>query len=220
MNVRHEALEWVPLFPAEEIPFILAAVLRCSANLRRRSTTEHETKISNRLRRLLIQDTELRQCPVHLDPEIYVYDDSAEGESAIGRLDFRFLYPTYTQHPWPYFAIEAKRLHVAFPSGWDSCVHEYVTGHQGMMCFIDQRYAQGLASGGMLGYVFDGDVEKARTFVAASIEANRQKLKTAPPFKLVPSSVLPGDSRVSETIHALAHGDFVIYHLFVAVLDG
>ena len=72
----------------------------------------------------------------------------------------------------------------------------------------------------MLGYVFDGDIEKARTSVAASIEANREKLKTAPPFKLVPSSVLPGESRVSETIHALAHGDFVIYHLFVAVLDG
>jgi len=72
----------------------------------------------------------------------------------------------------------------------------------------------------MLGYVFDGDTEKARTSVAALIEANREKLKTAPPFKLVLSSVLPRDSRVSETIHALAHGGFVIYHLFVAVLDG
>jgi hypothetical protein len=198
----------------------LAAVLRCSANLRKRSTTERETKISNRLQRLLIQDTELRERPIHLDPEAYVYDIGAEEESAIGRLDFRFLYSTQTRHPWPYFAIEAKRLHVAFPSGWDSCVHEYVTDHQGMMCFIEQRYAQGLASGGMLGYVFDGDIEKARTSVAASIEANREKLKTAPPFKLVPSSVLPGDSRVSETIHTLAHGEFVIYHLFVAVLDG
>ncbi len=220
MNVKHEALEWVPLFPAEEIPFILATVLRCSANLRKRSTTERETKISNKLRRLLIQDMELRKHPLHLDPETYVYDDSADEENAIGRLDFRFLYSTQTRHPWPYFAIEAKRLHVAFPSGWDSCVHEYVTDHQGMMCFIEQRYAQGLASGGMLGYVFDGNIEKARTSVATSIEVNREKLKTAPPFKLVPSSVLPGDSRVSETIHALAHADFVIYHLFVAVPDG
>ena len=88
------------------------------------------------------------------------------------------------------------------------------------MCFIDQRYAQGLVSGGMLGYVFDGDIEKARNSVAVSIEANREKLKTAPPFKLVASSVLPGDSRVSETVHVLAHGDFVIYHLFIAVPDG
>jgi hypothetical protein len=152
-----------------------------------------------------------------LDPEAYVYDDVADEENAIGRLDFRFLYSTQIHHPWPYFAIEAKRLHVTFPSRWDSCVHKYVTDRQGMMCFIEQRYGQGLASGGMLGYVFDGNVEAARTSVAASIEASREKLKTVRPFKLVLSSVLPGDSRVSETIHALAHGDFIIYHLFVAV---
>jgi hypothetical protein len=86
-----------------------------------------------------------------------------------------------------------------------------------MMCFIEQRYGKRLASGGMLGYVFDGNVETARISVAASIEANREKLKIAPPFKLVVSSVLPGDSRVSETIHTLAHGEFTIYHLFIAV---
>ena len=217
MNLRHEAIEWIPLFPTEEIPFILAALLRCSATLHKRNATERETMISKRLRKFLIQDVELRKRPIHLDPEAYVYDDDADEENAVGRLDFRFLYSTQTQHPWPYFAIEAKRLHVTFPSGWDSCVHKYVTDHQGMMCFVDQRYGQGLESGGMLGYVFDGDIEKARISIAASIEANREKLKTAPPFKLVLSSVLPGDSRVSETTHALAHGAFIIYHIFVAV---
>jgi hypothetical protein len=217
VNLRHEAIGWIPFFPAEEIPFILAAILRCSAKLRKRNATEHETRISNRLRKLLIQDVELRKRPIHLDPEAYVYDDVADEENAIGRLDFRFLYSTQIHHPWPYFAIEAKRLHVTFPSRWDSCVHKYVTDRQGMMCFIEQRYGQGLASGGMLGYVFDGNVEAARTSVAASIEASREKLKTVRPFKLVLSSVLPGDSRVSETIHALAHGNFIIYHLFVAV---
>lgn len=218
MSVRHEAAEWVlPLFPAEEVPFILAAVLRCSATLRKRSATEHETKISNRLRKLLKQDVRLRERPIHLDPEAYVYDDDGDDEAAAGQLDFRFLYSTQTRHPWPYFAIEAKRLHVTFPSGWNSCVHKYVPDRQGMMSFVEQRYGRGLASGGMLGYVFDGRVERARAAVASSIEANRTKLKSLPPFKLVPSSVLPGDSRVSETTHRLTHGDFVIYHLFVAV---
>ncbi|MFC1793181.1 hypothetical protein ACFL3Q_06300 [Planctomycetota bacterium] len=217
MNVQHEADGWIPLFPDEEIPFILAAVLRCSDALRKKNATEHETRISNRLRKLLIQDTELRKRPIHLDPEAYVYEDDADEENAIGRLDFRFLYSTQTRHPWPYFAIEAKRLHVTFPSGWDSCAHKYVTNHQGMMCFIEQRYGKGLVSGGMLGYVFDGNVEAARTSVAALIEASRKKLNTVHPFKLVVSSVLPGNSRVSETIHALEHRNFTIYHLFVAV---
>ena len=218
MNLRHEAIGWIPLFPSEEISFILAAVLRCSATLRKRNATERENKISSRLRKSLIQDVELRKRPIHLDLEAYVYGDDVGEDNAIGRLDFRFLYSTQTRHPWPYFAIEAKRLHVTFPCGrWDSCVHKYVTDRQGMMCFIEQRYGKGLASGGMLGYVFDGNVEAARSSVAALIEASREKLKAAPPFKLVLSSVLPGDSRVSETIHALAHGRFIIYHLFVAV---
>lgn len=212
-----EATEQVPPFPMDEIPFILGAVLRCSATLRKKHETEYENRISNRLRRLLIRDQDLRQRPVQLEREASIFGDDGDAEDPVGRLDFCFLCYTGTRKPWPYFAIEAKRLHVAFPSGWNSCVSEYVTGSQGMMCFIEQRYSKGLPSGGMLGYVFDGDIEKARISVAASIEANHEKLKTAPPFKLVLSSVLPGDSRVSETIHALAHGDFIIYHLFVAV---
>ena len=217
MNLRHEAIGWIPLFPAEEIPFILDAVLRCSTTLQKGHATEYENRISNRLRKLLVKDPDLRQRPIELDLETPLYDDDSDEENPIGQPDFRFCHSTGTLKPWPYFAIEAKRLHVSFPSGWNSCVPEYVTGRQGMMCFIEQRYGRGLASGGMLGYVFDGDIEKARTSVAASIEANRAKLKTAPPFELVLSSVLPGDPRVSETNHALAHGDFIIYHLFVAV---
>ncbi len=138
MKIKHEAVDWVPLFPAEEIPFILDAVLRGSATLRKKHATEHENHISNKLRKRLIQDVALRQRPIHLDPEAYVYD---------------------------------------------------------------------------------GDIKKARTSVGNSIEANHKKLKTIPPFKLTPSSVLPRNSRVSETIHALPQGDFVIYHVFVAVLD-
>jgi hypothetical protein len=218
VSIRHEAAGWVlPLFPTEEVPFILAAVLRCSVTLRKKSNTEGETKINNRLRKLLTRDVELRERPIHLDPEIYVYDDDGDEEDPIGRLDFRFLYLTEVRKPPPYFAIEAKRLHVIFPSGWDSCVHKYVTDRQGMMCFIEQRYAQGLASGGMLGYVFDGDVEKARSSVAASIEANHETLRCIPPFGLATSSTLPVDSCVTESLHALPHGTFTIYHLFVPV---
>jgi hypothetical protein len=214
--MRGEVTKWIP-FPADEVPFILAAILRCSATLRKKHATEYENIISKRLRKRLIQDSELRKRPIHLDPETYVYDDDVDDENAIGRLDFRFLYSTEKQHPWPYFAIEAKRLHVTFPSGWKSCVSDYVTDDQGMMCFIEQRYGRGLDSGGMLGYVYDGDIEKARSSVTASIKANRNRLKTVPPFNLMTSAIIPGDSRVSETIHALGHGNFVIYHLFIAV---
>jgi hypothetical protein len=218
VNARHEAIEWVPLFPTEQIPFILAAVLRCASGLRKERATELENSISDRLRDLLDQDPELRGRPVELFREVPLYDRQHARKKPLGRSDVMFLFSTGGQKPWPYFVIESKRLRVTFPSGRKKgLVSEYVTGNQGMMCFIEQRYGQGLASGGMLGYVFDGDIEKARISVAGSIEATRERLRTAPPFKLVLSSVLPGDSRVSETIHALAHGAFIIYHLFVAV---
>jgi len=187
--------------------------------LRKERPTELENDMSDRLRDFLDQDTEFKDRPVELFREVPLYDRKRARRKQLGCSDIMFLCSTGERKPWPYFVVESKRLHVTFSSGWRSLVSEYVVGGQGMMCFIEQRYSQGLASGGMLGYVFDGDIEKARTSVAASIEANREQLKTTPPFKLVPSSVLPGDSRVSETIHALAHGGFVIYHLFVAVLD-
>ncbi len=192
-------------------------MLRCSVALCKKETTEHENRISDRLRKLLLRDSDLRKRP-SIWIEAYVYDDTSDEENAGGRLDFRFLYSTEERQPWPYFAIEAKRLHVTFPSGRDPCVSEYVTRNQGMMCFIDQRYAKGLVSGGMLGYVFDGDVDRARVSVAVAIEKHGDKLKCVPPFAMVASAIVPGDSRVSETTHHLPHGDFTIYHLFVPVL--
>jgi hypothetical protein len=215
--MRHEAAQWVPLFPKEEIPFILAAVLRCSAGLRKKHATEHENRISDRLRRLLVQDAELRRRPVQLDREASLYDDDSDDESPIGRLDFRFSFSAGMLKAWPYFGIEAKRLHVTFSSGWDCLVPEYVTGSQGMMCFIDERYARGLVSGGMLGYVFDGGIDGACASVGAAISANQEKLKTAPPFKLVPSSILPRDPHLTESVHALSDRHFTIYHQFIAV---
>ncbi len=86
-----------------------------------------------------------------------------------------------------------------------------------MMCFIEGRYSVDLVSGGMLGYVFDGGVDKARSTIGASIEANHKQLRccAVPPFG--PSSVLKGDSRISESAHSRPQGAFTIYHVFLAV---
>lgn len=218
MNVAHEAAEWVPLFfPEEEITYILAAVLRCAMGLRKEHPNEAENDISDRLRDLLDQDPQLKSRSVELFREVPLYDRRYARKRQLGRTDVMFLFSTGARKPWPYFVIESKRLHVKFPSGWKSLVSEYVTGDQGMMCFIAQRYAKDLTSGGMLGYVFDGDVEKARDSVATAILKNHEKLKCIAPFAMVRSTVVPGDSRVSETAHRLTHADFTIYHLFVAV---
>jgi len=215
--MRHDAAEWVPLFPEGEVPFILAAVLRTGARLKKLHGAELEHDLSDRLRDLLDRDSGLRDRPIELFREVPLYDRKRARQKQLGQSDLMFLYSTGMRKPWPYFVIESKRLHVTFPSGWKSLVSDYVTGHQGMMCFIEQRYARGLESGGMLGYVFDGEIERARSSVAASIESHRGQLQCSPTSRFGRSSVLKDDFRISESSHSLSYRAFKIYHLFLAV---
>jgi len=215
--MNHAAAHWVPLFPSEEVPFILAAVLRCCGRLRKKHATEHENQLSDRLRARLDWDGGLKRRPVELYREVPLYDRRRARVRQKGRSDFFFVFSTGTRKPWPYFALEAKRLHVAFASGKSSLVSEYVTGEQGMMCFVRQRYSQGLVSGGMLGYVFDGEIAAARASVSAQVSDQRQLLKTVEPHALTQSPFSSVDAEVSETVHALPHGEFAIYHVFSAV---
>lgn len=215
--MTHQAAEWIPLFPEEEVPFILAAVLRSGAKLKKRHGTELENALSDRLRDLLDREPILRDRPVELFREVPIYDRKRSRRRPLGRTDLMFLFSTGTSKPWPYFVIESKRLHVEFPSGWQSLVSEYVTGDQGMMCFINGRYSRGLMSAGMLAYVFDGAVEKARGSISASIESNHKQLRCGSGTRFGPSSIVTDNCGVSESQHALVVGVFRIYHLFLPV---
>src|SRR5581483_2996213 len=108
------AAEWIPLFPEEEVPFILAAVLRSGARLRKRRGTELENDLSDRLRDFLDRDSGLRGRPVELLREVPLYDRKRSRQKQLGRTDLMFIYSTGTTKPWPYFVIETKRLHVTF----------------------------------------------------------------------------------------------------------
>jgi hypothetical protein len=223
---------WREPFPESEIPFIVSGLLRCMATIRKNEPCELETSINTRLWRKLQLDSELRSRPTHLDPEAWELNQ-ADPEGKIGRIDLRFLLLAPIK-PTPFFAIEAKRLHVTFPSaGWKSLVSDYVTtdtakaieDEQGMMCFISGRYSRGLAAGAMLGYVFDGDVAAARNSVATAIKEHEKKLKIVSPGWVLDSPIQPG-SGISESLHDLTpqtdsrdlfRGRFTLYHLFVPV---
>ncbi len=200
----------IPLFPADEIPWILDTVLSCAGVLRKRHETEREDVITNRLYKLLRKA--FRSAPFSLAREHSVFDDS-DKEGASGRIDINFISPPGDE---TYFAIEAKRLHVTFPSGWQSLVGEYTTGEQGMMCFVSGKYAPFQRAAAMLGYVFDGDVAKARAGISTSVDNNAGRLKLAPPHRLQKSTVLPGQE-LDETRHNLDSREFIIYHLLVSV---
>lgn len=213
----NDIYKWLPLFPAEEIPKILRIVHRCAGRLRKREPLEMENRLSERLWVYVTQDVEYRdELDAYLEPPEGTLFAIEGGEpTQLGRIDLRFLHGTGKRKPYPYFAIEAKRLHVGFPSGWKSLVDEYVTGHQGMMCFITGRYACGLRAGCMLGYVFDAGTDKARGAIGRAIQKHAVKLKTNSSAGLSRTNGVA--EPVHESQHDLAQGKFTIYHIFADV---
>lgn len=210
------AASFIPLFPEEEIPFILQAVLRCGKLVWKKTPREREDPITDRLRALLDRDSVMRSRPVEIQREVSIYDRKKFKVKQLGRTDIVFLFSTGVNKPWPYYTIECKRLYVTrLDARVDSLIAEYVTSHQGMRCFVDQRYATDLGHGAMLGYVFDGEVAKARDQVAQSIRKHHVALKAQREGEMLPSGLQIED--VHETRHLIGGKDFVIHHLFIAV---
>lgn len=209
MSISHA----VALFPVDEIPAILNKIMHHSATLKKESDSDREDVLSDKLFKILRRDKLIRRAPYTLLREHQLFEnDEVEGHS--GRVDINFVCPPGDQ---TYFAIEAKRLHVNFASGWQSLVGEYVTGGQGMMCFISGKYSQRQEAAAMLGYVFDGDVVKVRNSIKKAIQTNERLLELEPMGNLQNSSIVCG-AQVDETIHALGTRQFIIYHMLISVL--
>lgn len=210
MSVR----DCIPLFPADEVPAVLNMLLDAAVTLRKLNGTETEDDLSDRLFKRLRNDRRLRASPFSIHREARVYDDVIDQAGHMGRVDLCCMCPGGDQ---TYFAIEAKRLHVIFPSGWASLVSEYVSGDQGMMCFVTGKYAETQQKGAMLGYVFDGDVRRARSGITKSIDKNKNKLRIVGESGLVRSDIVKRRQRVDETCHLLGKRPFTLYHILVPV---
>ena len=62
--MSHDAAQWIPLFPEEEVPFILAAVLRSGSRLKKLHAIEMENHLTDRRRDLPDRDPGLRARPL------------------------------------------------------------------------------------------------------------------------------------------------------------
>jgi len=205
----------VALFPEDQIPVILDTVLDCASTLRKKSPNELENHLSTRLVKRLQVDLRMRGGPFVVCPEYQVLDKSVDDAQHKGHIDICFV---TTQGSDTYFAIEAKRLHVTYGKGkWTSLVGEYVTGNQGMMCFVTAKYSAAQQAGAMLGYVFDGDTNKARDGISKSIDNNRTKLNLAGTQGLLKSRIVHRAEHVDETQHHFGRRPFTMYHLLVPV---
>lgn len=80
---------------------------------------------------------------------------------------------------------------------------------------LDQ-YSPFMQLGAMLGYVYDGEKEIARSDINRQVQKKAKELKLKAPKKLAPSPIFP-DYPIDETNHDLGKRSFTIFHLFLAV---
>ncbi len=203
-----------PLFPRQHIPIILYSIRQAGKNLCKQTARDREDWLTTRLYRQLIRMPSFRDGPlqIHLQPEIVASDVDTNTNTPEGRLDLQVSCGLGYE---VYFAIEAKRLRVRL-SGNRLFLgsREYVL--DGMLRFITGQYAPFMEAGAMLGYVYDGEMEKARSDIDRHIQRKAAELKLKQTKQLVPSPII-NDKSIDETHHVLGERAFAIYHLFLAV---
>ena len=200
------------LFPKRHIPIILISILQAGKTLRKKSPNEIENRLTRRLCKKLNQIRIFRDGPLSIHSQQEILSSDPDKDTPEGYIDILVSCEFGSE---VYFAIEAKRLRVRSISGkMDAGNDDYV--NDGMMRFISGQYAPFMRTGAMLGYVYDRDINKARSGVAGYIKGRGKELKLISPKQFTRASILP-DKAIYETRHALQKRSFIIYHIFLAV---
>jgi hypothetical protein len=199
------------LFPQMQVPVILTSVRLAAETLRKKTNNDREDWLTRRLHSRLVRIHPFRDGPlsVHFKPKIP--SDDIDADASGGEID---LLVCCDRGYEIYFAFEAKRLRFYSSGRFVLGSDEYVKN--GMIRFVSGQYASLMEAGAMIGYVFDGNSDKARLDVDRSLYRRADELKLRPPKHLKPSSVLQR-TPIDETIHDLQNRAFTIYHLFIAV---
>jgi hypothetical protein len=204
-------------FDQDYLAEILEAVATAWARMKHPKRNEHEDPITFRLAGRLANDPHFAELPYDVVPQYWLLGLNGQ---RLGRLDLRFKH-RHSQRD--YFAFESKRLHVTYPGG--SCSTEYSTyaGNEGMIAFIEGQYSEGLPAGGMLGYVMDGDTDKAWVGLGNRIQVRRTPLRLLDTSKLVKSSLARAaasgttGTQLGETEHDLGSHHLRLFHLLLPV---
>lgn len=198
-------------FDDDYLAEMVGATVRAWDLMKKPFRGELEDAITFRLVGRIQNDPEFRELPYDVYAQHWLL--GLEGER-LGRLDIHF---KHRQSRRDYFAFEAKRLHVQYPSGGRSTEYPTYVGDAGMMAFIVEQYSEHLPAGGMLGYVMDGLSDKAWSGLTARIEAKRDDLRMHKKASLIRSSLLSlrVGVHLGETEHNLKSRRFRILHLIL-----
>lgn len=200
---------WADFFPEKLIPQIIELIVRSWEQFKKPQLTDYEEPITRRFREFLRKNKNSKKLPLTIWPESSETDPISGKE--IGRIDLRFISGHREE---VYFAFECKRLRYPNTSGnIIPNTGEYV-GKDGMMCFVTGKYSKRLTSGGMIGYVLDGELLKAQQAVKKFIEKKASKLCLIAGTTLMPYPKAPNVA--SETKHNISNRNFTLYHLFLS----
>ncbi len=206
MAITGNLSSWSSRFPDSLVPQIIDLILNTWKSFSTNKTGE--VPITQAFFVSLERNQEATRLPFLIDLEIIIPNE--DGSKQQGRLDLRFIHGYRRK---VYFAVECKRLRINPPSGFKALAGEYVK--DGMLRYFNGQYAEGLDKGGMLGYVLDGEIDKALNDVKKAIENRRTSLHMGQEETLRRSSYM-SSKQVRETIHQYGpKGHFVIYHIFL-----
>lgn len=209
MPIAGDPSGWQGTFPDGLVPKILDLILEAWGCFPQPSNEELEPRITRRFRHHLIKAKKGTRLPFRISREACI-DDAQTGEE-LGRIDIEF---SCGYDEGVYFAVECKKLNIYRKGRRYSQARGYIM--DGLMRFVDGRYAGGLDKGAMLGYVMDGRVDQALTSVNALVRSNWVMLQMAQQTGLLPSSLLPANASVRETAHHLGGRHLTIHHVFAA----
>lgn len=210
MNVVGSSDEFAPLFPNDFLDDIIGRVFVAWDRIPKPITETLETRITKLLRHQYAYDPVIKQLPFQVRRELTV-DDPESGDE-LGRIDLCLLHGNDED---VYFAFECKRLNVTFDSGFKTLAPAYV-GEDGIGCFVAQKYSLGQTCGGMIGYVFDGQLEVAMESVKDRIKDKANEIALKSPG-LASTSLTVANDYLRETLHSTPNGEFAIFHLFVSM---
>jgi hypothetical protein len=201
--------EWIDLIDTM-VPDILDLVLSTWLQMPAIPPSTHEDPITEAFCQRLRANRDSGRLPFRIDIQ-FVELDVSPGEDQ-GRLDITFS-PAIPREDI-YFCLECKRLNVPSATGLRRYATEYVT--RGMIKFVTGQYSSNVRHGGMLGYVFDGDLPGAFSAIARAIRTHHKKLGMDPPGDMQPSSLRPFDSKCRETRHRRQIKEYFLLHHLMA----
>jgi hypothetical protein len=202
---------WNDLFKQSLVPMVLLHVITTWEQMPKPGQSDLEDTISDKLFSALVNAKNRSDLPFLMRREDLEFDFESAKET--GRKDIVF-FPSFQEEI--YLCLEAKRLNAVISGKVRSLADEYVK--EGMIRFVERKYSRSVRHGVMLGYVLDGDIERAIKNIEKNIRNHLSELRMSSNTGFIASSIRPSDCYAKDTQHQREHEKtiFNIHHLFVA----